>query len=78
MFQFYENHFSQKRPIQQFIHNIEHDIWTPYGHPAQEFLLGIDFDNTAYEDSGVQMLTLGLSPTSTNVNIGLKPNIYKC
>ena len=49
---FKKNHFSQKRPILQFIHNIEHDMWTTYGLPAQEFLLYIDFDNTAYVEGG--------------------------
>ena len=27
-------------------------MWTTYGLPTQKFLLGIDFDNTAYVEGG--------------------------
>ena len=50
--------FLKKRPILQFIHNIEHDMWTPYGLPAQEYLLLIDFDNTAYVEGGVVQFSI--------------------
>ena len=32
-------------------------MWTPYGLPAQEFLLLIDFDNTAYVEGGAEAST---------------------
>ena len=47
-----KNHFFQKQPIQQFIHNLGSHVWTSCRPPALEFVLYIHFDNSAHEDSG--------------------------
>ena len=40
-------------------------MWTTYGLPAQEFLLYIDFDNTAYVEGGV--VCTGLTRSTARV-----------
>ena len=52
-----KNHFFQKRPIQQFIHNLGSHVWTSCRPPALEFVLYIHFDNSAHEDSGVECVS---------------------
>ena len=47
-------------------------MWTTYGLPAQEFLLGIDFDNTAYVEGGVNVSQhLSMSKRVASLRLGL-------